>query len=125
MFRHLTNWFSGIFLVLIGVCHVVSGGPVISRWLQTASPPIPHRGLVVGRIGFETGGYLAIAIGLTFLVLGHRLPRDYYLFWAIIFLILGGLSVYSFGSFHLSQLVWLLTILLGAYYFSSSSTSHE
>ncbi len=53
---------------------------VISRWLETANPPIPHRGLVGGRVGFDTGGYLAIAIGLTFVFLGNKLPKGYYLF---------------------------------------------
>jgi hypothetical protein len=80
MFRHLTNWFTGLCLILIGVFHAVSGGPVISRWLETANPPIPHRGLVGGRVGFDTGGYLAIAIGLTFVFLSNKLPKGYYLF---------------------------------------------
>jgi hypothetical protein len=117
MVQALTNWFSGLFSILLGACHIVLGGPTISHWLHTATPPIPDQGIIAGRLGFALGGYLAITIGLTFIVLGSRLPSTYYLFWAIAFFIIGGLSVYSFQTFPVSQLVWLLTILLSAYYF--------
>ena len=39
MFQALTNWFSGLFSILLGVSHIVSGGPTISRWLHTTTPP--------------------------------------------------------------------------------------
>lgn len=81
MFQSLTNWLSGIFLILLGLYHIVSGGSTIRRWLQTVSPPIQASEVIImGRFGFELGGYLAIAIGLTFIVLGNDLPRNYYLF---------------------------------------------
>jgi hypothetical protein len=119
----LSGWFSELFSILIGVYHIVSGGPTISHWLQTANPPIPDQGIIAGCLGFELGRYLGIAIELTFIVLGSRLPSTYYLFWAIAFFLIGGLSVSSCQSFQVSHLVWLLTILLGAYYFSGTSSS--
>jgi hypothetical protein len=85
MVQALTNWFSGLFSILLGACHIVLGGPTISHWLHTATPPIPDQGIIAGRLGFALGGYLAITIGLTFIVLGSRLPSTYYLFWAIAF----------------------------------------
>ena len=63
-----------------------------------------------------------MAIGLTFLWVGNSLPRGYYFLWAIFFLIFGGISLYTFKTFHESQLVWMLTLLLGAHYFISSTT---
>src|SRR4029434_1180909 len=95
---------------LIAVSHNVSGGPTISRWLHTATPPIPDQGSIAGRLGFASGGYLAIAIGLTFIVLGSSLPSTYYLFWAIAFFIIGGLSVDSFPSYPVSQLVCVVPV---------------
>jgi hypothetical protein len=127
MFQSLTHWFSELLSILLGVYHSVSGGPTISRWLHTATPPMPDQGIIANRLGLELGRYLAIAIRLTFVVLGSRLLSTCYLFWAIAFFIIGGLSVSSFQSCHVSRLVWLLTILLSAYYFygTSCSTSRE
>jgi len=39
MFQSLRHWFTGLFCSLLGVSHLVSGGPTISRWLHTATPP--------------------------------------------------------------------------------------
>jgi hypothetical protein len=117
-FQSLTNWLTGIFLILLGLYHNLAGGSLIGQWLQSLNPPISANDINMGQLGFEMGGYLAMAIGLTFIFLGNSLPRGYYLFWAIFFLMLGGISLYTFKSFHESQLVWLLTILLGACYSS-------
>jgi hypothetical protein len=140
-FQSLTNWFTGIFLILLGLYHNLAAGPLIGEWLQslqaqqmaTFNPLLTNNDVSMGRLGFEMGGYLAIAIGLSFMLLGRSLPRGYYLLWAIFFLIFGGLSLFTFQSFHESQLVWLLTILLGTYYFlvlvtvsnATSSTHHR
>jgi len=39
MFQSLMHWFTGLFCSLLGVSHLVSGGPTISRWLHAATPP--------------------------------------------------------------------------------------
>lgn len=123
IFQSLTNWLTGIFLILLGLYHNLAGGSLVGQWLQSLSPPISANDASMGRLGFEMGGFLAMAIGLTFIFMGNSLPRGYYLFWAIFFLIFGGLSLYTFKSFHESQLVWLLTILLGTFYSLSPVTS--
>lgn len=123
--QSITNGLTGIFLLLLGLYHNLAGGSLVGRWLQSLNPPINHSDVVMGQLGFEMGGYLAMAIGLTFILLGHSLPRGYYLLWAIVFLIFGAISLYTFKSFHESQLVWLLTLLLGAYYFFSPATCSD
>jgi len=60
--------------------HAVSGGSLSADGLRQQTHLFPIRGLVGGRVGFDTGGYLAIAIGLTFVFLGNKLPKGYYLF---------------------------------------------
>lgn len=117
VFQSLTNWLAGIFLILLGLYHNLAGGSLIGQWLQSLNPPITPKDVIVGQLGFAMGGYLAMAIGLTFILLGNSLPRGYYLLWAIISLIGGGISLYTFKSFHESQLSWILTILLSACYF--------
>lgn len=116
MSQAVTNWFSGLFLILLGSYHIMSGSPRVGRWLQMIQPPIDAREKIMSEMGFAMGGYLAIAIGLTFLVVGNDLPRGYYLLWSIVFAVLGLVSVWSFKAFHASQLVWLLAISLGRYY---------
>lgn len=123
MFKSLTNWLTGIFLILLGLYHNMAGGSLIGQWLRSLSPQISPNDVNMGQLGFEMGGYLAMAIGLTFILLGNSLARGYYLFWAIVFLVFGGISLYTFKSFHESQLVWFLTILLGACYFLSPVTA--
>jgi hypothetical protein len=125
IFQSVTNWFTGIFLISLGLYHNLTAGRLVGQWLHAASqipqellnPPLTPNDVNMGQLGFEMGGYFAMAIGLTFIVLNNRLPRGYYLLWAIFFLIFGGLSLYTFKSFHESQLVWLLTLLLTVYYF--------
>ncbi len=111
-----TNWIVGLSLIGLGLIHNLAGGPLVGRWLQSSSPPLQVRETVMGRVGFEFGGYLAVAIGLSFIVLGSSLPKSYYLFWSVSLAIVGAISLYSFKSFHISQFVWLLALLLGAYY---------
>jgi hypothetical protein len=123
MFQSLANWLTGIFLLLLGLYHNLVGGSLVGQWLQLLSPPISANDASMGRLGFEMGGYFAMGIGLMFILLGNSLPRGYYLFWAIFFLIFGGISVYTFKPFHESQLVWFLTILLGACCFLSPITT--
>jgi hypothetical protein len=126
----LINWAAGIFLILLGLYHNLAGGSLVSQWLRyllahqlTLNPPISLNDVNMGQLGFEMGGYLAMALGLSFLLLGNCLPRGYYLLWAIVFLIFGGISLYTFKSFHESQLVWLLTLLLGIYSFVSPTVA--
>jgi len=111
------NWFTGLFLILGGLYHNLVGGPMVGRWLDITSPRISARSAIVGRLGFQMGGYLAIAIGLTFILVGNSLPKSYYLFWALAFFVVAGISLYTFRSFHVSQLLWLLSVLLGLYSF--------
>jgi hypothetical protein len=123
-FQLLTNWFTGIFLILLGLYHNLVAEPLIGEWLRyvllhasaTPKPLITPNDVSMGQLGFEMGGYLLMAIGLSFLLLGRGLPKGYYLLWAIFFLLFGGISLLTFKTFHESQLVWLLAILLGAYY---------
>ncbi len=110
------NWFTGLFLILGGLYHNLVGGPMVGRWLDITNPPISARSAIIGRLGFEMGGYLAIAIGLTFILFGNSLPKSYHLFWALAFFMVAGISLYTFRSFHVSQLLWLLSVLLGLYY---------
>lgn len=124
--RVFTNGLTGLLLILLGLYHNLAGGALVRQWLHAAlqipqgslTPSLHPNDLPMGQLGFEMGGYFAMAIGLSFLLLGNSLPRGYYLLWAIFFLIFGGLSLYTFQTFHESQLVWILTILLGAYYFA-------
>lgn len=116
LFQSLTNGLTGLFLILLGLYHNLAGGSLVSQWLRSLNPPLSVNDVSMGQLGFEMGGYLAMAIGLTFILLGNSLPRGYYLLWAIVFLMLGGISLYTFRSFHESQLVWLLTSLLSVHY---------
>lgn len=122
IFQPLTNVLAGLFLILLGLYHNLAGGTLVGQWLRSSNLSLNPSDIHMGQLGFEMGGYLAMAIGLTFLLLGNSLPRGYYLLWAIFFLIFGGISLYTFKSFHESQLVWLLTVLLGVYYFISPIT---
>lgn len=115
--RVFANGLTGLFLILLGFYHNLVGGASVRQWLQSLTPALHPNDLHMGQLGFEMGGYFAMAIGLSFLLLGNSLPKGYYLLWAIFFLVFGGLSLYTFQTFHESQLVWILTILLGAYYF--------
>lgn len=54
------------------------------------------------------GGYLAIAVGVTFLVIRPALPRQ--LLWAMVLAALGVVLVYPFRRFHVSQVVLPLAI---------------
>jgi hypothetical protein len=122
--RVFINGLTGLFLISLGLYHNLAGGSLVSQWLSAAlqipqgslHPPLNPNDANMVQLGFEMGGYLAIAIGLSFILLGNSLPKGYYLLWAIFFLVLGGLSLYTFQTFHESQLVWILTILLGGYY---------
>ncbi len=105
MFQLATNWIVGLSLVGLGLIHILIGGPLVGNWLQSLSPSLLVRETVMGRVGFEFGGYLAVAIGLSFIVLGSSLPKNYYLFWSVSLVIVGAISLYSFKSFHISQLV--------------------
>lgn len=78
VFQSLTNWLAGIFLLLLGLYHNLAGGSLIGQWLQSLNPAITPSDINMGQLGFEMGGYLAIAIGLTFILLGNSLPRGYY-----------------------------------------------
>jgi hypothetical protein len=121
--RVLTNGLTGLLLILLGFYHNLAGGSSVSQWLRSHTPPLNSSDINMGQLGFEMGGYFAMTIGLSFLLLGNSLPRGYYLLWAIFFLIFGGISLYTFKSFHESQLVWLLTVLLSAYYFAAPVTA--
>jgi hypothetical protein len=111
----LVNGLTGLFLISLGLYHNLAGGALVGQWLQSLS--LSPNDINMGQLGFKMGGYLAMTIGLTFLLLGSSLPRSYHLLWAVFFLVFGRISLYTFQSFHESQLVWLLTILLGTYYF--------
>jgi hypothetical protein len=123
------NGLTGLFLISLGLYHNLAGGALVRQWLRAAllipqgalHPPFNPNDATMVQLGFEMGGYFAIAIGLSFLVLGRSLPKGYYLLWSIFFLVLGGLSLYTFQTFHESQLVWILTILLGGYYVTLSA----
>lgn len=119
----LTNGLTGLLLILLGVYHNLAGGSLVGQWLQSYTPPLNSSDINMGQLGFEMGGYLVMAIGLSFLLLGTSLPRGYYLLWAIFFLIFGGISLYTFQSFHESQLVWLLTVLLSISYFTAPNAA--
>lgn len=123
--RVFTNGLSSLFLILLGLYHNLAGGSLVSQWLQSLSSSLNPNDINMGQLGFEMGGYFAMAIGLSFLLLGNSLPRGYYLLWAIFFLLFGGISLYTFKSFHESQLVWILTTLLGAYYFVSPTVANH
>ncbi len=116
MFQSTVNWTTGIFLIAIGLVHNIMGGRMVETWLDSIVPPLENYHKTIGTAGFKFSGYLAIAVGLSFIVLGKRLPEEYYLFWAAVFLVLGAISVNAFRAFHISQLLWLLTLLLGAFY---------
>ena len=62
------DWLVGPFLILMGLYHNLVGGPMVGQWLDITNPPISARSAIIGRLGFEMGGYLAIAIGLTFIL---------------------------------------------------------
>lgn len=119
LLQPLINGLTGVFLILLGLYHNLAGGSLISQWLRSSALSISVNNANMGQLGFEMGGYFAVAIGLTFLLFGNSLPRGYYLLWAIFFLMFGAISLYTFKSFHESQLVWILTFLLGIYYFAS------
>ncbi|NJR63687.1 MAG: hypothetical protein HC769_35900 [Cyanobacteria bacterium CRU_2_1] len=68
IFQSLTNWLTGIFLILLGLYHNLAGGSLIGQWLQSLNPPISPNDVNMGQLGFEMGGYLAMAIGLTFIM---------------------------------------------------------
>lgn len=51
-------------------------------------PALSVRQLTVGTLSFQMGGYLAIAIGGAFLLLGDHLPRTFHLYWAVVLLAL-------------------------------------
>ena len=116
MFQSSVNWITGIFLIAMGLVHNIVGGRLVKTWLDSVEPPLATYHKTMGTAGFKFSGYLVLAIGLSFIVLGKRLPEEYYVFWAAVFLILGAISVYAFRAFHISQLLWLLTLLLGAFY---------
>lgn len=128
--QSLTNWLTGVFLILLGLYHNLTAGLLVGEWLQhlltqeieTPNPLLTNNDASMGQLGFEMGGYLLMAIGVSFILLGRSLPRGYYLLWAIFFLVFGGISLFTFKTFHESQLVWLLTVLLGAYYFLAPVT---
>ncbi|WP_324718029.1 hypothetical protein U7230_07130 [Carboxydochorda subterranea] len=91
----------------------------MDRWLRSVAPALSFRQMTMGTLGFQMGGYLAIALGGAFLVLGSSLPRTFYLYWAAATLLFGSVSLYYFRSFHASQLVLLPSIVLGLFYLTS------
>lgn len=117
----LVNWAVGVFMIALGGYHSFVGGPELGQALRALRPALPPEKMLEGRLGFELGGYLAIAVGLSFIVIGRKLPSQYYLFWAAINLAIGAISLFWFAAFHVSQLIWLTTLLLFAYYRSSVS----
>lgn len=119
MAKVAVNWFAGASLILMGLYHILAGGPNVGRWLRSAAPSLTVREMTVGQLGFTMGGYLAIAIGLMFLLPGGVLPRIHYLYWAVVMLLLGGLSLVSFRSFHVSQGVLILALVFALCYFQS------
>lgn len=106
------DWLAGGLLIAIGGYHWLSGGPAIAKWLESIHPALSHQQLTVGRMGFELGGYLAVAIGLSFIIMGRKLPTAYYWLWAAVFLAITALSGLSFGALHVSQLCLVVAIVL-------------
>ena len=115
MLSVLLSWSSGIILILLGLLHNLSGGPMMSRWLGRVSPPLAAQDALLGRVGWDFGGYLLMAVGISFLILGRSLPASYHLFWAIIVVVLGGILFYLFRE-PLFLLFLVAGLFMGAYY---------